>query len=53
MKTNFQGLNQFRCPKCNKLLFQYKLHGHLSIEIKCNRCSVYLKYEMDNTKGTI
>ncbi|HIG0360445.1 hypothetical protein [Clostridium botulinum] len=52
MKNSFQGLIQFRCPKCNKLLFKYKLHGHLSIEIKCNRCSSYSVYTMDNTKGT-
>jgi phage FluMu protein Com len=52
MKNNFESLHQFRCPKCNRLLFKYKLEGHLSIEITCTRCSSYLKYEIDDPRGT-
>lgn len=35
----FDNMNDFRCPRCNKLLFKYKLKGNLWVEIKCLRCN--------------
>ncbi|MBB6625218.1 Com family DNA-binding transcriptional regulator [Clostridium gasigenes] len=29
----------FRCPNCSKLMMKYKVMGHVSLEIKCPRCS--------------
>lgn len=31
-------LKDFRCKKCNKLLFKYKDGVYLMLEIKCDRC---------------
>ncbi|KRQ86018.1 Mu-like prophage protein Com [Caloramator mitchellensis] len=35
-----ENMDDFRCPKCNKLLFKYRLKGSLAVEVKCTRCSV-------------
>ncbi|TDT63389.1 hypothetical protein EDD71_102151 [Fonticella tunisiensis] len=34
----FEGMNEFRCPKCNRLFLRYKLKGELVAQIKCTRC---------------
>lgn len=36
-----ENMNEFRCPKCQKLLFKYKLKGELNLEIKCTRCRTF------------
>ncbi|WDU82309.1 Com family DNA-binding transcriptional regulator [Caloramator sp. Dgby_cultured_2] len=33
-----ENMDDFRCPKCNKLLFKYKLKGELVAQVKCTRC---------------
>ncbi|WP_168198318.1 hypothetical protein [Crassaminicella thermophila] len=33
-----ENMNEFRCEKCKKLLFKYKLSGHMKIDVKCTRC---------------
>ena len=35
---------QFRCRKCNKLLFNY-ISGDLHIEMKCERCKRVLTFK--------
>lgn len=39
MKNDFEEMDQFRCPTCNKLLFRYRLKGHLEAQVKCTRCN--------------
>jgi phage FluMu protein Com len=33
-----ENMNEFRCPKCNRLFFRFKLKGDLFLEVRCNRC---------------
>lgn len=35
----FENMNDFRCPRCNKLLFRYRLKGSLEVQVKCTRCN--------------
>lgn len=39
MKDNFNEMEEFRCPTCNKLFFKYKLKGSLVVQVKCTRCA--------------
>jgi len=31
-------MEEFRCPKCNKLFFKYSLKGNVKVEIMCKGC---------------
>lgn len=53
MKDTFEEMQMFRCPKCNKLVFKYKLKGWLSVEIKCSRCNTNFSAILEETTGTI
>ncbi|WP_242852172.1 Com family DNA-binding transcriptional regulator [Clostridium carboxidivorans] len=48
MIKDFSEMDQFRCPKCNKLLFKYKLRGSIQIQIKCTRCSTIATLIVDS-----
>lgn len=48
IKTGGNKMRAFRCPKCNKLLFQYNLNGFFYIEIKCSRCSEISEVVIEN-----
>jgi phage FluMu protein Com len=39
MKDNFNEMEEFRCPTCNKLFFKYRLKGSLIVQVKCTRCA--------------
>jgi phage FluMu protein Com len=40
-------MNEFRCPRCRKLLSQILFEGkHLLISVKCPRCSTVSDYEI-------
>lgn len=41
-------MKNFRCPKCNKLAFNYELQGSLIIELKCSRCNSMIKTIINN-----
>lgn len=41
---------QYRCDKCNKLLFKGKYEG--TIEILCNRCKKLNKIECQKNENT-
>lgn len=48
----FENMNDFRCPRCNKLLFRYKLKGSLEVQVKCTRCNtIAVLKEMNKNLG--
>jgi uncharacterized C2H2 Zn-finger protein len=40
-------MEQFRCPKCNALLFEHDSYIG-KIVVKCHRCGVFTKRTFDN-----